>query len=191
MHNLITNFFNDSIKTKQDTLQDCSDVILDACELISSTFEDSNKILICGNGGSASDAQHLATELVVRFETKRVALPAIALTTDTSALTAISNDFSSDQMFSRQIEALGNSNDLLIAISTSGNSTNIILAIEAALNKKMNILVLSGNDGGKINLNYASQSTQIIIPSNSTARIQETHILIIHILCAFIDQKFT
>lgn len=157
-------------------------------ELIFESLKKGNKILICGNGGSAADAQHIAAEFVGRFETERKALPAIALTTDTSALTALANDYNFEKVFSRQIEALGKKGDLLIAISTSGNSQNVISAVMTARNIGCKILGMTGEKGKKL----ASLSDDcILVPSQRTARIQETHITIAHIWCEIIDKKFS
>ena len=156
--------------------------------LIIETFWESNKILLCGNGGSASDCQHLATEFMVRYVNQRRPLPAIALTTDTSILTAHSNDFGFKHVFSRQVESLGNVGDCLIAISTSGNSENIIEAVKTAKNKQMNSIILTGNTGGKL----AKLSPYCItVPSDTTARIQEAHILIGHWWCQLADENFS
>jgi D-sedoheptulose 7-phosphate isomerase len=158
-----------------------------ACELIASTIKSGKKVLLAGNGGSAADAQHIAAELSGRFVKERKALPGIALTTDTSALTAIANDYGYEHVFSRQLEALGNEGDLFIGISTSGNSKGILNAFESA--KKMNCrtLGLSGRDGGKMN---ELCELNIVVPSDVTARIQEMHILIGHILCKAVDDLF-
>jgi D-sedoheptulose 7-phosphate isomerase len=159
-----------------------------AGSLIIDTFENGNKILLCGNGGSASDCQHLATEFMVRFVNQRRPLPAIALTTDTSILTAHTNDFGFDHVFSRQIESLGNTSDCLIAISTSGNSINIINAVKMAQNKQMNIIILTGNTGGQL-ANLCPYT--ITVASDVTARIQEAHILIGHWWCQLADENFS
>jgi D-sedoheptulose 7-phosphate isomerase len=147
------------------------------------------KLLLCGNGGSAADSQHIATELTIRFEAERQALPAIALTTDTSALTAAGNDFGFDRIFARQVAALGRKGDLLIGLTTSGDSTNVIAALEAARAQGLSTACLTGSDGGRV----ASESLAdhcLIVPSDRTARIQEVHILIGHLLCAAIDAAF-
>ena len=159
-----------------------------AGSLIINTFENGNKILLCGNGGSASDCQHLATEFMVRFVNQRRPLPAIALTTDTSILTAHTNDFGFEHVFSRQIQSLGNKGDCLIAISTSGNSINIINAVEMAQKKQMNPIILTGNTGGEL----AHLSPYVItVTSDVTARIQEAHILIGHWWCQLADEHFS
>ncbi|MCK5812940.1 MAG: SIS domain-containing protein [Cocleimonas sp.] len=170
------------------SLHQQSNAIETAGSLIIDTFKNNNKILLCGNGGSASDCQHLATEFMVRFVNQRRPLPAIALTTDTSILTAHTNDFGFDHVFSRQIQSLGNTGDCLIAISTSGNSENIIEAVIMAKNKQMNIIILTGNTGGK--LAYFSPYT-ITVASDVTARIQEAHILIGHWWCQLADENFS
>lgn len=157
-------------------------------EFIYRIFESGNKVLLCGNGGSAADAQHLAAEFVGRYETERKALPAIALTTDTSALTALANDYNFEQVFSRQVEALARAGDLLIAISTSGNSPNINTAVMAARRVGCRTLGLTGMNGKKL-ASLCDES--ILVPAARTARIQESHILIAHIWCEIIDAKFT
>ncbi len=164
----------------------CSESIETAAKLLMETFARGNKILLCGNGGSAADAQHIAAEFVVRYEKKRRALPAIALTTDSSILTAHANDFDFDSVFARQIEALGNSGDTLIAISTSGNSKNIIQAAQIARAKNLNVIALTGETGGAL-IDVANLT--ITVPSNVTARIQETHILIGHYWCGVVEER--
>ncbi len=157
-----------------------------AANLLQKTFENGNKVLLCGNGGSAADAQHIAAEFVVRYQLKRRSLPAIALTTDTSILTAHANDFDFDSVFARQIEALGNAGDTLIAISTSGNSKNIVQAAQIARAKNLNVIALTGENGGAL----AEFATNLItVPSKITARIQETHILIGHYWCGVVEEN--
>jgi D-sedoheptulose 7-phosphate isomerase len=156
--------------------------------LIKSCLSKGGKILVCGNGGSAADAQHFVAELVGRFETNRAGLAAIALTTDTSILTAVANDFGYDQIFSRQVQAIGKPEDCLVAISTSGNSSNVVKAVKQASAMGMKSIGLLGNTGGQL-LQDCSHS--IVIPSNVTARIQECHILVIHILCSKLDQELS
>ena len=163
-------------------------VIEDCADLLIETFNAGKKILICGNGGSAADAQHIAAEFVGRYETERRALPAIALTTDTSALTALANDYDFERIFSRQVEALANAGDCLIAISTSGNSPNVIAAVMKARNIGCQIIGMTGENGKKL----ASLCDQcLMIPSARTARIQEAHITAAHIWCEIIDDHFT
>jgi D-sedoheptulose 7-phosphate isomerase len=156
--------------------------------LLINTLKQGGKILLCGNGGSAADCQHIAAEFVVRYEKKRKALAAIALTTDTSILTASANDFDFDAVFSRQVEALGNTNDCLIAISTSGRSGNVIAAVKAANNKGMAVIGLTGSEGSELS---QLASITIKVPSNITARIQEAHILIGHWWCAVVEDAFS
>ncbi|MGI4022571.1 MAG: D-sedoheptulose 7-phosphate isomerase [Janthinobacterium lividum] len=161
--------------------------IENGCAMITETVLSGNKLLIAGNGGSAADAQHIAAEFTGRYVKERKALPAIALSTDTSALTAISNDYGFEQVFARQVEALAQPGDLFLAISTSGNSANILKAIASAKNMNCKVLGLSGRDGGEMN---AICDLNIVIPSNITARIQEMHMLIGHIFCKAVDDLF-
>ena len=158
-----------------------------AGRLVAGTLKAGHKVLLFGNGGSAGDAQHIAAELTGRYKTERRGLPAIALTTDTSALTAIGNDYGFDRIFDRQVEALGREGDLLIGISTSGNSPNVINALAYGRKAGMKTLGLSGRDGGAMNQHC---DLNLIIPSDDTARIQEMHIFIGHILCGVVDREF-
>lgn len=158
----------------------------DAVSVCTTALADGHKILLCGNGGSAADCQHIATELTIRYVTDRTALPAIALTTDSSALTAAANDMGFDHVFSRQIEALGQPGDVLIAISTSGRSPNVIRAAQAARQKNMPVIFLGGGNGGEM---PALSDVSVIVPSLTTARIQEVHILIGHTLCGQIEHR--
>lgn len=184
---IIKNTLLDHIELAQDVLRGDTDNISVCADLIYQTFKSGNKILICGNGGSAADAQHLAAEFVGRYERERVALPAIALTTDTSALTALANDYDFQTIFARQIDALAAHGDLLIAISTSGNSPNVIAAVMAARAKGCRILGMTGANGKKL----ASLSDEcLMIPHQRTARIQELHITIAHTWCEILDTKF-
>ncbi|MFT4150186.1 MAG: D-sedoheptulose 7-phosphate isomerase [Paracoccaceae bacterium] len=157
-----------------------------ACEICVGALGSGRKLLFCGNGGSAADCQHLATELTVRFTRDRRALAAIALTTDTSALTAIGNDFGFDHLFSRQVEALCQPGDVLLCFSTSGHSRNVILAVEAARARGAEVIFFGGKDGGALR---GMASVPLVVPSDVTARIQEVHILFGHILCAQIEQR--
>lgn len=170
--------------SKMDALKDN---INTACQIVSEALKDGKKLLICGNGGSAADSQHFAAELTGRYKTERTPLPAIALSTDTSALSAIGNDYGFEYVFSRQVLALGESGDVFVGISTSGNSKNVILALESAKQKGMKTLCLLGKGGGELK-DLADHA--IIIPSDDTARIQEMHILAIHTLCEAIDSAF-
>ena len=148
-----------------------------------------SKILSCGNGGSAADAQHFSAELINRFEKERPGLPAFALTTDSSTLTAIANDYDYNQIFSKQITALGQPGDVLLAISTSGYSGNVLEAVKASHEREMSIVALTGKDGGSIEGLLKEQDIDIRIPSNRSARFQEVHLLVIHCLCDFIDTQ--
>jgi D-sedoheptulose 7-phosphate isomerase len=169
-------------------LANCTEVIEVAAELLTSTLQQGGKILLCGNGGSAADCQHIAAEFVVRYEKKRKAMAAIALTTDSSILTAHANDFDFETVFSRQVEALGNDKDCLIAISTSGKSKNILRAVEAAKLKGMAVIGLTGGDGGELS---GLATVSVIVPSTVTARIQEAHILIGHWWCGAIEEALS
>lgn len=183
----VQNHFAQSIQTKIATADMLSESIVQASEHLVAALLAGKKILACGNGGSAADAQHFAAELVNRFEVERPGLPAIALTTDVSCITSIANDYSYKEIFSKQVEALGQAGDVLLAISTSGQSPNVNLAIEAAHMKKMTVLALTGRDGGALAPILAASDIEIRIPAQVTARIQETHILVLHCICDLID----
>ena len=183
----IRNHFLDSIETKRNALEELIIPIKHAGNRISDSLLNEGKILSCGNGGSAGDAQHFSAELLNRFEIERPGLPAVALTTDSSTLTAIANDYDYDQIFSKQILALGTNKDVLLAISTSGNSSNIIKAVQAAHERNMQVLSLTGNKGGKLAKLLKGDDIEIRVPSDRTARIQEIHLLVIHCLCDIID----
>ena len=185
---IIQQNFEESMNAKQKAADTIQPSIEKAINMIVTSFKSGNKLLICGNGGSAADSQHFAAEFTGRYEIERTPLPAIALTTDTSALTAIGNDYSFSQIFSKQVEALGASGDILLGISTSGNSENVIKAIEIAQHKNMQIITLTGKDGGKIGtkLNQVND-VNICVPVNRTARIQEVHLLILHTICDAVD----
>ncbi|MBL6735187.1 MAG: phosphoheptose isomerase [Shewanellaceae bacterium] len=184
----IKEIFKESIQTKIDAGEILPPAVERAGQVMAQSIVNENKILICGNGGSAADAQHFASELLNRFEIERPGLPAIALTTDSSTLTSIANDYSYAEIFSKQVRALGQSGDVLLAISTSGQSPNIIKAIEAALSRNMIIVALTGKDGGDISGLLSANDVEICVPSYRTARIQEIHLLVIHCLCDYIDQ---
>lgn len=186
---IIEQTFAASIKTKQDALAVIAGPISDAALLMTSSVLAGNKILSCGNGGSAADAQHFSSELLNRFERERQPLPAIALTTDSSALTSIANDYDYNLIFAKQLRALGQSNDVLLAITTSGSSANIIEAIHAAHDRDMRIVALTGRDGGETCAMLHKNDIEIRVPGNSTARIQEVHLLILHCLCELIDHQ--
>ncbi|QBQ53429.1 phosphoheptose isomerase [Nitrosococcus wardiae] len=179
-------FFN-SAQLKLSAMSSLAPCIERASQHLLDSLQHRHKILSCGNGGSAADAQHFASELINRFERERPGLPAIALTTDTSAITSIANDYHYDIVFSRQVEALGNKGDLLLAISTSGHSTNVVRAVEAAHTQEMKIIALTGGDGGKIAPLLTAQDVEIRVPARNTARIQEVHLLVLHCLCDLLD----
>lgn len=173
------------LETFNSLIRDCSTQIDECAAIIVDTVKRGNKILICGNGGSAADAQHIAAEFVGRYETERRALPAIALTTDTSALTALANDYDFERVFSRQVDALAADGDCLIGISTSGNSPNVIAAVMAARRKGCRIIGMTGANGKKLS---ALCDAALMVPSERTARIQEAHITVAHIWCEIVDE---
>lgn len=183
----ITQHFQDSIDTKQRAMSVLAPSIEQSGEMMVQSLLAGGKILTCGNGGSAGDAQHFSSELLNRFERERPSLPAIALTTDSSTLTSIANDYHYNEIFSKQIHALGNNTDILLAISTSGNSANVLQAIKAAHDRDMRVVALTGKDGGDMAALLTADDMEIRVPSNVTARIQEVHLLGIHCLCDFID----
>jgi len=187
MQDKIRALLKESAEIKLKVAEQLSPQIEDASKKIIETFRNNGKLLICGNGGSAADSQHIATELVHQFEkSDRKALPAIALTTDTSSLTAIGNDWGFDRIFDRQVEALGAKGDVLLGISTSGNSENIMKAVEQAKKLGMYCIILSGRDGGKLK---DLADLNLIVPAENTARIQESHIAIGHIICKMIEEE--
>lgn len=179
--------FHESAELKIKAANVLAQPIAQAVELMFTALSNGNKILACGNGGSAADCQHFAAELVGRFERERLPLPAIALTTDTSILTAVSNDYSYNEIFSKQVQAFGQSGDVLLALSTSGNSANVLAAIDAALERDMRIIALTGKGGGAIGKRLTDADVHICVPHDRTARIQEVHLLTIHCLCDGID----
>ncbi|MES2998184.1 MAG: phosphoheptose isomerase [Pseudomonadota bacterium] len=186
----IKTHFEESIETKKKASSILPEVILEASQLIVQCLLNNNKILVCGNGGSAADSQHFASEMINRFETERPSLPAIALTTDTSTITSIANDYSYNDVFAKQIRALGQAGDVLLLISSSGNSASILRACEAGQSRELKIIALTGKDGGSLSsLLTNSTGIEIRVPGSSTARIQETHLLIIHCLCDLIDKQ--
>jgi D-sedoheptulose 7-phosphate isomerase len=178
--------FQSHINVAKDSMLNLSSPIQLGCEIIQQVLDSGKKIILFGNGGSAADAQHIAAEFTGRFLKERKGLPAIALTTDTSALTAIGNDYGFENIFSRQVEALAVPGDLILGISTSGNSVNVLKGLISAKSTGCKTIGLTGNSGGKMN---EICDVNIVIPSNVTARIQEMHILIGHIFCAYIDNK--
>lgn len=179
--------FTESIQTKIAAAEALPEAIQQAAMNMSQALLNGNKILSCGNGGSAGDAQHFSSELLNRFEKERPGLPAMALTTDSSTVTSIANDYSYDEIFSKQVRALGQPGDILLAISTSGNSRNVIKAMEAAVSRDMKIIALTGKDGGEMAGLLSQNDTEVRVPSERTARIQEVHLLVIHCLCDLID----
>lgn len=183
----VRDHFAESIATKQAAAEQLAETIVVAGRLMSEALLDDGKILSCGNGGSAADSQHFSSELLNRFERDRPGLPALALTTDSSTLTSISNDYAYEEIFSKQVRALGKSGDVLLGISTSGNSENVIRAIAAAHERDMNVVALTGGSGGRMADAFAEGDVEIRVPATRTARIQEVHLVVIHCLCDLID----
>jgi D-sedoheptulose 7-phosphate isomerase len=183
----IIGHFGASIETKTLSAEELPPYIEHASQIMVNALVSGGKILTCGNGGSAGDAQHFSSELLNRFERERPSLPAIALTTDPSTITSIANDYSYNEVFSKQIRALGNPGDVLLAISTSGNSSNVVQAIQAAHERDMVVIALSGKDGGHMTSLLTAEDVEIRVPSDVTARIQEVHLVVIHCLCDLID----
>ena len=183
----ILGHFHESAELKHQAAEQLAQPIAQAVELMFMALSNGNKILACGNGGSAADCQHFAAELVGRFERERLPLPALALTTDSSILTAIGNDYGYQDIYAKQVQAFGQSGDVLLAISTSGNSSNIVAAIEAALERDMRIVALTGKGGGAMGQQLTDMDVHICVPHDRTARIQEVHLLTIHCLCDGID----
>lgn len=183
----ISRQFEDSAQTKLGAIEWMAAPIAQAIEAMTSSLINNGKVLACGNGGSAADAQHFAAELVNRFEMERPPLAAVALTTDSSILTSIGNDYDFVQIFSKQVRALGQPGDILLAISTSGNSPNVIDAIAAAHEREMRVIALTGKGGGKIGELLSPEDIHLYVPSDRTARIQEVHLLVLHCLCDGID----
>ena len=179
--------FQESADLKLKSAAALSSPISQAVELMFSALSNGNKILACGNGGSAADCQHFAAELVGRFERERFPLPAISLTTDTSIMTAVANDYSFNEVFSKQVQAFGQAGDILLAISTSGNSANVLAAVEAALEREMRVVAFTGKDGGALAKLLTDADVHINVPHSRTARIQEVHLVAIHCICDGID----
>lgn len=184
----ISENFSESAHLKLQSMDALAGPIAAAARRMVQCLKNDGKILACGNGGSAADCQHFSAELLNRFEMERPGLAAIALTTDTSTLTSIANDYDYEQIFARQVRALGNVKDLLVAISTSGNSRNVIAGIDAAHESQMGVVALTGRNGGKIAEVLQPSDVHICVPATSTARIQEVHLLTLHCLCDAIDQ---
>jgi D-sedoheptulose 7-phosphate isomerase len=187
MKDSIAEAFEESIRVKRAFLKDNLEVLTQAIDSVVSAFKSGNKLLLFGNGGSAADAQHIAAEFTNRFLIERPPLPAIALTTDTSALTAIANDYDYAQVFAKQVQALGKAGDIALAISTSGNSPNVLAALEVCKHLKIKTIGLTGGSGGKM-IDHVDYLLRVSEGKNS-ARIQETHILVGHVLCEIVDQK--
>lgn len=183
----ITQHFLDSIAVKERSAGELPISIQGAGVVMVESLLNGQKILCCGNGGSAGDAQHFSAELLNRFERERPGMPAIALTTDSSTITAIANDYDYDEIFAKQVLALGQQGDVLLAISTSGNSGNVVQAIRAAHERDMIVVALTGRDGGRMAANLGARDVEVRVPSERTARIQEVHLVVIHCLCDFID----
>lgn len=190
MNNLVDRIranFTDSIQTKINAADSIINIVAEASEEIVQALLEGHKVLSCGNGGSACDALHFSSEMLNRFKQERPGLPAIALTADISAITAIANDYHFSDIYAKQVRALGQAGDILLAISTSGNSANIVNAIKAAHDKNMGVIALTGYDGGKIVDFLQEKDIEIRVPAYDTARIQETHLLIIHCICDIVD----
>ena len=191
MNQRIVDHFNHSAQTALASGESLADDILRASEAMLDTLDNGGKLLLCGNGGSATDAMHFSAELLVRFQKERKALPAVALVSDTATLTATGNDYAFDQIFSRQIEALAVSGDHLVVITTSGNSPNILNAVAASREKGgVRVTALTGRDGGTLASMLDQGDYELRVPSDSTARIQEAHAIIIHCFCDLIDQHY-
>ncbi|MBU0907997.1 MAG: D-sedoheptulose 7-phosphate isomerase [Proteobacteria bacterium] len=186
MENILGRSLADSIAAKQDFYRDHRQQLFQLVDWVVACFRAGNKLMICGNGGSAADAQHLAAEFVNRFLINRAPLPALALTTDTSILTSVGNDFSYDDIFAKQVEALGKKGDILLGISTSGNSPNVVRAFDAARKIGVRTVVLTGGSGGRL----AGEAELVLsVPSAKTPHIQETHLWIEHMLCWLVDER--
>lgn len=184
---LILDHFNESAELKIQAASQLAQPIAQAVDLMFSALSNGNRILACGNGGSAADCQHFAAQLVGRFERERLPLPALSLCTDASILTAVGNDYSFNDIFAKQVQAFGQAGDVLLAISTSGNSSNVIAAIDSALERDMRVVALTGKGGGQVGQMLTDADVHICVPHERTARIQEVHLLVVHCLCDGID----
>jgi D-sedoheptulose 7-phosphate isomerase len=189
LHDRVAALFEASIETKRRAQPILAGPITRAGELVVGRLLGGGKVLTCGNGGSAADAQHLASEMVNRFEHERPGLPAVALTTDSSILTSIANDYAYDLVFAKQVRALGQPSDVLVAITTSGNSPSILAAVEAAHDQDLAVVALTGREGGRLAGALRAGDVEIRVPAESTARVQEVHLLVIHCLCDLIDAQ--
>ena len=183
----ISGHFSDSAQVKLKAMEVLATPLSEAAELMAACLKKDGKILACGNGGSAADAQHFSAELLNRFEMERPPLAAVALTTDSSTLTSIANDYSFEEVFSKQVVGLGRPGDVLLAISTSGNSPNVLKAIQAAHERSMTVVALTGKSGGKMPGILRDEDINLCVPSDSTARIQEVHLICLHCICDAID----
>jgi DnaA initiator-associating protein len=186
---VINEYFGNSIQTKIEAADTLPGLIAEAGNYIVQSLLNNNKVLCCGNGGSASDSAHFSSELLNRYKGERPSLPAINLTADTSTITAIANDYHYNDVFSKQVSSLGQDNDILLAITTSGNSKNIINAVQMAQSRNIKTIALTGKDGGQLAENLNNNDLELRVPSNVTSHIQETHIVIIHLLCDIIDRQ--
>jgi len=184
MEDIIARIVKESQRVKEDFIRKNTSILIDLAEYISKAFKNDKKLMLCGNGGSAADAQHIAAEFVNRFQLDRHPLPAMALTTDTSIITSVANDYGYEEVFSKQIQALGVEGDILLAISTSGNSKNILSAIKIAKEKGLYTVGLIGGDGGEM---VTLVDLSLVVKSNQTPRVQETHILTGHIICELVE----
>lgn len=187
LQNRISLHFDDAATALKHSTESLQEPLAQATHMLVHAINQGNKVLACGNGGSAADAQHFIAELVGRFERDRIPLAGVALNTDTSILTAVGNDYSYDVIFERQVQALGLPGDILVAITTSGNSANVLKAIEAAHEREMKVIALSGKKGGALNQVLHPDDVHLCVPHDRTMRIQEIHILLLHILCDGID----
>lgn len=185
----VKGIFEDSVHTTRSVKDELAPIITQAAVQMFQALVSGRKIMACGNGGSAADAQHFSAELINRFERERPPLAALALTTDTSTLTSIGNDYHFDEVFSKQVRALGQAGDVLLAITTSGNSRNVLRAVEAAHEREVSCVMLTGRDGGQVNALVDERDVNICVRASSTARIQEVHGIVIHCLCDLIDQQ--
>jgi D-sedoheptulose 7-phosphate isomerase len=185
----INNIYSQNVQVQMDSLSELADPIASCAELIVNRLLEGGKILTCGNGGCAGNAQHFSSIMLNRFERERPGLPAVALTTDSSTLTAIANDYDYDEVFAKQVRTLGHPGDLLLVFTTSGNSENINAAIQVAHERKMLVIALNGRDGGRLSGLLLEGDEELCVSSDSTARILEAHLLIIHCLCDLIDRQ--
>ncbi len=188
MDDRVTAHFQESIAVKQAS-QSLVPIAAHAADVMAMALLEDGKILSCGNGGSAADSQHFSGELLGRFERERPGLPAVALTTDSSTMTAVANDYDFAEIFAKQVRALGRPGDVLLAISTSGNSENVTRAIETAHSREMKVIAMTGRDGGRIAQILSAGDVELRVPADRTCRIQEVHLLLIHCLCDLIDEK--